>query len=105
MSDWQVGDLAVCVNDEPCPCCGQRQLVRRGNVYTVAGVIDDPGDDKFEAQSYLVLADVPHTPGTEHGYLNEVDEQYFRKIRPDEREACEPEFVTLLQRIKRKEVA
>jgi hypothetical protein len=26
----------------------------------------------------------------------------FRKIRPDEREACEPEFVTLLNRSKQR---
>jgi hypothetical protein len=45
----------------------------------------------------LPLGDRRHWPGCHSAR--------FRKIRPDEREACEPEFVTLLQRIKRKEVA
>jgi hypothetical protein len=29
-----------------------------------------------------------------------MDARQFRKIRPDEHEDCEPEFVTLLNRIK-----
>lgn len=88
MNDWQVGDLALCVE----PKLGRYAVscgFRVGGVYTVAGV----------AQS-----------GTRIGLV--FDGRYsrhqsgawcasgFRKVRPDEHEACEPEFVTLLHKSK-----
>jgi hypothetical protein len=93
VSDWAVGDLAVCVNNEALPWSSNadyRKLVV-GQVYRVSGLRPHP----------ITLG--LHVSGIDSVWGLSCDR--FRKIRPDEREACEPEFVTLLQRIKRKEVA
>lgn len=96
MSDWQVGDLAVCVDDRFNPAYGET-LLARGRTYTVVEVTYCTiSNVLWHAGTGLVLAGVPCS-GL-HGFAAER----FRKIRPDEREACEPEFVTLLNRIKRK---
>jgi hypothetical protein len=88
MSDWQVGDLALCVDDRP-----SRKPIRwepvAGAIYTVASVaITDGG-------SALELEEDPYRDGLTAWFASR-----FRKIRPDEHEACEPEFVKLLKRTK-----
>ena len=86
---WQVGDLALCVEYNPQTCVSMGAL-KVGGIYTVAAVIPE---------SYaLCLALREVKSGHQNGSYRAFR---FRKIRPDEREACEPEFVTLLNRIKR----
>jgi hypothetical protein len=98
MSDWAVGDLALCIESGT--------QTREGVIYTVVGVVpagvDFPCDchRNYGPDDNLFLAGIHYESC---GQSSGADR--FRKIRPDEREACEPEFVTLLQRIKRKEVA
>ena len=96
MSDWQVGDLALCVDDAPCPTFGPAPL-RAGATYHVVGVV--PAN----------IGRCGSCPACCGLYLDEVDcaalhgfaGHRFRKIRPDKRESCEPEFITLLKRTKR----
>jgi hypothetical protein len=89
MSDWAVGDLAVCVDDKP---------RWHGNVVPVAvGCIYRVNFVEVIGRSLFLTLDGVH-PSTIFGSYADR----FRKIRPDEREACEPEFVTLLKRSKHK---
>lgn len=90
MSDWQVGDLALCLEIEMNTGTVPSGL-RVGGVYTVAGVVC------HRDQTGLVLEDYPSWHPSEAWCASS-----FRKILPDEQEACEPEFVTLLKRSKRK---
>ena len=98
MSDWQVGDLAVCVDDSPCkcPCGGSPVSVTAGVIYRVEAMRPNPGSTG--PWPTLILQGVGARPGHYRG----VNENRFRKIRPDEHRACEEEFVTLLKRSKRK---
>lgn len=93
MSDWQVGDLAVCV--------ASGNITREGSTYTVAAVIPPGALDfgRFNSYDRPVLYFVGLDP-PESG--NGSDSARFRKIRPDEHESCEPEFVELLKRSKRR---
>jgi hypothetical protein len=95
MSDWQVGDLAVRVD---CECGGGHSRsstgLKLGAVYRVVGVRPGPFL-RCRAPCALILAE-DHTPTAYLGICSVT----FRKIRPDEHEACEPEFVTLLRRSK-----
>ena len=89
-ADWQVGDLALCVDDGRCTCCGDL-FFNPNIVVVVSGVWTDKGD------TWLSFAEV-QPPDHDHWWLH-TD---FRKIRPDKHETCEPEFIELLTRIKRK---
>jgi hypothetical protein len=82
MSDWQVGDLAVCV-DTAKRGCWHATYIKQGTVYAVRGAYRDQDGDH-------VLA----LEGVAFPYLSDR----FRKITPDKREACEDEFITLLKR-------
>jgi hypothetical protein len=103
VSDWQVGDLALCVDDGPCRCgnCPAWPIfgLELGKVYRVLAVrLDNQGLPGL-------VVDRPPTPPTDPYHMagsQIADRARFRKIRPDEHEACEPEFVTLLKRTKRK---
>jgi hypothetical protein len=84
--DWQVGDLAVCVDasNPDCPAYG----VVEGRIYVVSGLyVGNSG------RLGLNLAGV-NLGRTYRAVLA----CRFRKIRPDEQEPCEAEFVTLLKR-------
>jgi hypothetical protein len=92
MSDWQVGDLALCIHlSDIHPFWRARTRFREGEVYRVDGLVNG----RF-GELYLVIGAPDIFAAT--GYPNAGR---FRKIRPDEHEACEPEFVTLLKRTKR----
>ena len=89
MSDWQVGDLAVCVAEGSwggwygSPLEGSPP--RNGEVFRVIGIRNVSGItalllDRYEGTDLWASA---HS---------------FRKITPDKHEACEDEFVTLLKR-------
>jgi hypothetical protein len=87
MSDWQVGDLAVCVDDCPCPVTKRPvRGIHAGKSYTVAGFI------QFKEKTFLRLAGV-EAVSQSGGFFP----HRFRKIRPDEHEACEEEFRILLK--------
>lgn len=95
MSDWQVGDLAVCVDASP-DFDGEPVPLEQGTAYRVSGVAFAPRPSrKWGARVGLNLLGVEPWPW---GYASER----FRKVVADEHEACETEFVTLLKRLKRK---
>jgi hypothetical protein len=88
VSDWAVGDLAVCVDVSPRegnPAGGGKHLTL-GAPYRVDGVALNKN-----AKPVLILCGVAGVWRTDR----------FRKILPDRHEACETEFVDLLKRIKR----
>ncbi len=87
---WEVGDLALCVSEGLCRC-GCTNPVSKGRIYCVSAVLTDP----FEGTG-LCFVEVPNAKNHEA-----FQSRNFRKIKPDAHEDCEPEFVTLLQRIKR----
>jgi hypothetical protein len=98
MSDWQVGDLAVCVDASPCRCercevLGRVAIVglREGASYAVLEVCLDDG--------YEYIRFAVQTRRNNH-WLGWAGSDRFRKIRPDKHEECESEFVTLLKRRK-----
>ena len=91
MTDWQVGDKAVCVDDgpvnHPAPFRGAPWPFRKGEVVTVVGV-------RVWLEWGLAL------------FFAELDAFYpemgwaqdrWRKVLPDIAEPCEAEFVTLLK--------
>lgn len=91
MSDWQVGDLAVCV----APIVEDPIEVARGDILSVEGVWPDvPHAVTLVMGCCLDFAGIERLDGGEAAYCAER----FRKIRSDEHEACEEEFVTLLKR-------
>jgi hypothetical protein len=95
MSDWAVGDLVVCVDDVPQAGDRVRSGLVRGRTYTVSGLFyEGPGD---RCSVGLTLVELMPPPGR-FAFCSDR----FRKILPDKHEACETEFVTLLNRIKRK---
>jgi hypothetical protein len=95
MSDWQVGDLAVCINAGPLLFNGRLSngggLLVEGRTYRVVALIVRE-DQPWAGIACLVTDDADGHDG--------FATCRFRKIRPDEHEACEPEFVTLLKRNK-----
>lgn len=96
MSDWQVGDLAVCVDATP-DILGNPVPLKEGVVYLVSGITPAGIASKYgrtNRLSGLALKGVPNKWPC--GWAPER----FRKIRPDAQEACEPEFITLLKRKK-----
>jgi hypothetical protein len=94
VSDWQVGDKALCVDAGPDRFYGDVGLTL-GRIYTVVGL---PMGNQYDRwKEGLELGEV-RPPKPSVGYAS----YRFRKIRPDEHEDCEPEFVELLNRSKRK---
>jgi hypothetical protein len=92
MSDWQVGDLAVCVDNAPrsTTAPGIQYRLECGRVYRVSAL-----RQARSGKLNLFMEGVAYPFGIGNGAFR------FRKIRPDQHEACEPEFVTLLKRTKR----
>jgi len=97
MSDWSVGDLAVCIHDGHCTHCGAPAGVEKGRLYRVSGVNLNPHRVTLSLEGVPDITAPDHHPGHVVGR--------FRKIRPDEHEGCEPEFVTLLKRIRQPQLA
>ncbi len=102
MSDWQVGDLAVCLKTDK---WRGRQTGRvtdgpsYGSVHKVAWV----GPSRCGVLC-LELEGI-ETPRNRDGSVIPWTADRFRKIRPDEQEPCEVEFVTLLKRSKQRQSA
>lgn len=96
MADWQVGDLALCVDARVKFISGYRcdgNGLEEGRIYRVVASSQHP------LTRVLVLHLDPMVNGDGSAASR------FRKIRPDEHKSCEPEFVTLLKRSKRKVAA
>jgi hypothetical protein len=93
MSDWQAGDLALCVDDTPPrnPLNRPAFKLKAGQTYCVSAIV----------HGILVDGEPPHRISPIVGPVGWREER-FRKIRPDEHQSCEPEFVTLLENFKRK---
>ncbi len=90
---WKVGDLALCVDARPHPLFGDGGLTV-GAVLTVVAIgVEMPNVVVGRGRSLWFSELSTGNPG--------YNEHRFRKIKPDAHEDCEPEFVTLLQRIKR----
>lgn len=95
--DWKVGDLALCVSVMPCALCGFAELgTEIGKIYRVEAV----QNEELLGGYWLLL---PEAKLVLHEHFNDdlwFASEDFRKIRPDEHEPCEDEFVTLLNRTK-----
>lgn len=90
---WEIGDLALCVDAgiHDCTVTWIAPMPEKGKIYTVAGLFMDISDLN------LVLEELHRDCGIG------LRAWRFRKIRPDEHEPCEEEFVTLLNRTKQPE--
>ncbi|MES2902871.1 MAG: hypothetical protein V4696_01675 [Pseudomonadota bacterium] len=92
---WTIGDLALCVDASPArDLCGNGGMetkyvanLEHGRVYEVTSLV------RCHCGEHMGLGNHAARAG---GSI-----ERFRKIKPDAHEDCEPEFVTLLQRIKR----
>jgi hypothetical protein len=98
VSDWQVGDKALCVDARRSPGVRTHVPLVEGRIYTVVGVAARRAVHALYGLDTggLFLAGLV-SGGTSGAYAADR----FRKIRPDEHSACEEEFVTLLKRTKR----
>lgn len=89
--DWQVGDLALCIDDDIRNL--SEKVLKQGRVYTVEGLDVDPAF----AEIGLFLSGVPRVWSDhwrrEVGYL----ELRFRKITPDEADEFDRETIALSQ--------
>lgn len=96
--DWKVGDLAVFVGGSSAKTwTAYGHKTSLGAIRRVLDVISRP---HWDGMIGLVLEGDP----SPHSLGCWCADQW-RKVRPDELEDCEPEFVTLLNRIKRKVAA
>jgi hypothetical protein len=91
VSDWQVGDLALCVK-------GGR-ITRAQKTYCVSA-IQLPGEidlgEKTQNRTGRILL---RFLGLSHIHGAWADSQRFRRIKPDA-EPCEEEFTVLIKRMK-----
>lgn len=104
MADWEVGDLALCVDASEYRCQGK--CLHTGTRCPPIGSLNKVLEIAVARVEFgsltgrpcgcisLIFADRMHGVA-----------RRFRKIRPDEHQACEPDFVTLLKRSKKQEPA
>lgn len=91
MSDWQIGDLALCIIGDGWFGYQHGSIP---SVYPEKNAVYRVETVKLrDTITFLYFAEIAGK-----GWNSAA----FRKIRPDEHESCEPEFVTLLKRSKRK---
>ncbi len=93
MSDWQIGDLALCVDDRVCPFWRTNAGLVQGKTYAVVGVMGN-GSSLLHGPGVGLTLDGVVTPSAN------ISSARFRKILPDKHEPCEAEFVALLKREK-----
>ncbi|MXO67771.1 hypothetical protein GRI72_02850 [Altererythrobacter marinus] len=84
MSDWQRGDLALCVDDKPSPLLGRHPAIK-GRIYTVASVViaDSLG---------LTFEEIDH-PNALGYYAHR-----FRKVTPPKADEFDREVIDLMNR-------
>jgi hypothetical protein len=90
-----VGDLVVCLDNSTKYHEAWAFKLQLGRIYKVAAA-----GIPNHAQTYPCLGFLEIMTGA--NVVAAFDATRFRKIRPDEHEKCEPEFVTLLETFKRK---
>jgi hypothetical protein len=94
--DFQVGDLAVCVNNGPWHAIqtpelyGQLVLDRIYRVTAVGELSFGPGVDVEGIPRQRTSSEIPNFAAAR-----------FRKVRPDQHEACEDDFMKLVKRSKK----
>jgi hypothetical protein len=93
--DWKVGDLALCIDGRPNPGIKRNVGIEVGRTYRVAGLTAGPTKHDLYGTSPCGLLIEGLLSGGRGGAFSCLR---FRKIRPDEHEDCEPEFVELLKR-------
>jgi hypothetical protein len=93
--DWKVGDLALCVDASP-TMNGRETGLAEGRVYRVTAYFPIPEPSKFGPSPGILVG------GVKFAGRRSFSSARFRKIRPDEHEDCEPEFVELLKRSKKR---
>lgn len=86
--DWQVGDMALCVNASPCVHTGLAAL-RRGAIYTVEGVRICETRGTWPTPLALDMHGITRT-------RNGWSAARFRKIRPHQEDEDDREVVALL---------
>lgn len=91
--DWQVGDLALCVDAGPSLRTGLHSGLVVGKTYAVVGVEITPDNFYDAGELGLFIDDDPIPDGTPWAAGR------FRKIKPDT-EPCEEEFTVLIKRMK-----
>lgn len=93
-ADWQVGDLAVCVDASP-----PRDICGDGGKETNAEYIANLVEGRiYEVTQVAVCRCGGHIGLGNHSARAGGAADRFRKIHPDEPEPCEAEFITLLRR-------
>jgi hypothetical protein len=92
VSDWQVGDTAVCIDNEP----------RRADAYDAKRCAWLVLGHHYRVRTVGLPYGCIHVEGDGLTAHEGWQPDRFRKIRPDEQQSCEPEFVTLLRRSKQK---
>lgn len=90
MSDWSIGDLALCVDN------GVRYYEPRGNALELGRIYKVGAVGIPETVTYVCLGFRCLPSKKTYGWA--FDARRFRKVVGDKHEACEPEFVTLLKR-------
>lgn len=75
MSDWQVGDRAICVTDH-IPGFGSTTRVSVGRIYQVEGMYISTADGKFNGVLALVLVGVrgARFDGFHHALFRKLDD-------------------------------
>lgn len=92
MSDWQVNDLALCVDDRPNSVAGHNAGLVCGRVYTVTAVVFDwygfPG---------LQLAELPN-PRWVEAETRSFNAQRFVKVTPPKADEFDTEVIEMMAR-------
>lgn len=97
MTDWAIGDLALCVDARSCPSYRWGGLCA-GRVYSVDAVTVDTGPRGFSALHGkgggvgLAFADAP-TPSGTYGW----DARRFVKVTPEEEDEFDREVIELMK--------
>jgi hypothetical protein len=78
MSDWQVGDLAVCIDAEPRLGCPISSPLTAGAVYTITGLDPRAADDN-EIGLYLAEISIPCVETRDCIWSDSFGEKRFRK--------------------------
>lgn len=82
--DWQAGDMALCINDGPCPVFGKLPL-KKGKIYIVSRV----KTGRCRMTGYVGTGLNLIGNFEKHDLYNAI---LFRKIKPPERDEIDQKF-------------
>lgn len=94
---WQIGDLAECLDNRPCPFEQRAHRLEVGRIYRVAKL----GVPKGSPTGVLCLAFLETTTPDDRNMADAFQHTRFRRVQPPRIEPCEQEFTALLKRSKR----